>query len=101
MTMDDPDINTKAVRLVRRMYPDAKVFALARDRRHAWRLMDLGATVFRELFRARLAMGEEVVAALGLPPEQAADHEARLRDHDNTRVRGHDRGPNRDEGRRR
>src|SRR3546814_5794954 len=79
MTMDDPDTNTKAVRLVRRMYPDAKVFARARDRRHAWRLMDLGATVFRELFGSSLTMGEEVLVALGMPPEQAADHAARYR----------------------
>src|SRR3546814_7402975 len=79
MTMDDTDTNTKAVRLVRRMYPDAKVFARARDRRHAWRLMDLGATVFRELFGSSLTMGEEVLAALGMPPEQAADHAARFR----------------------
>src|SRR3546814_13183329 len=80
MTMDDPDTNTKAVRLVRRMYPDAKVFARARDRRHAWRLMDLGATVFRELFGSSLTLGEEVLVALGMPPEQAADHAARFRD---------------------
>src|SRR3546814_9661373 len=87
MTMDDPDTNTKAVRLVRRMYPDAKVFARARDRRHAWRLMDLGATVFRELFGSSLTMGEEVLVALGMPPEQAADHAARFREHDNNLLR--------------
>src|SRR3546814_5579004 len=84
MTMDDPDTNTKAVRLVRRMYPDAKVFARARDRRHAWRLMDLGATVFRELFGSSLTMGEEVLVALGMPPEQAADHAARFRSEEHT-----------------
>src|SRR3546814_18994581 len=87
MTMDDPDTNTKAVRLVRRMYPDAKVFARARDRRHAWRLMDLGATVFRELFGSSLTMVEEVLAALGMPPEQPADHAARFREHDNKHLR--------------
>src|SRR3546814_16260089 len=85
--MDDPDTNTKAVRLVRRMYPDAKVFARARDRRHAWRLMDLGATVFRELFGSRLTMGEEVLAALGMPQEQADDQQARFRKHDNQMMR--------------
>src|SRR3546814_11721086 len=69
------------------MYPDAKVFARARDRQHAWRLMDLGATVFRELFGSSLTMGEEVLAALGMPPEQAADHAARFREHDNKLLR--------------
>jgi voltage-gated potassium channel Kch len=83
MAMDNPDTNTKAVRLVRRMYPDAKVFARARDRQHAWRLMDMGATVFRELFGSSLTMGEEVLVALGMSPEMAADHARRFREHDN------------------
>src|SRR3546814_17800083 len=87
--MDDPDTNTKAVRLVRRMYPDAKVFARARDRRHAWRLMDLGATVFRALFGSSLTMGEEVLAALGMPPDPAADHAARFREPDNQLLPAH------------
>jgi glutathione-regulated potassium-efflux system protein KefB len=87
MTMDNPDTNTKAVRLVRRMYPDAKVFARARDRQHAWRLMDLGATVFRELFGSSLKMGEEVLVALGMSPEMASDHAHRFREHDNELLR--------------
>src|SRR3546814_17211824 len=48
---------------------------------------DLGATVFRELFGSSLTMGEEVLAALGMPPEQAADHAARFREHDNKLLR--------------
>ncbi|WP_226467619.1 monovalent cation:proton antiporter-2 (CPA2) family protein [Luteimonas panaciterrae] len=82
MAIDDADTNTKAVRLVRRMYPNAKVFARARDRRHAWRLMDLGATVFREMFGSSLEMGEQVMTALGMSPEMAADHVQRFRVHD-------------------
>jgi glutathione-regulated potassium-efflux system protein KefB len=83
MAMDNPDTNTKAVRLVRRMYPDAKVFVRARDRQHAWRLMDMGAKVFRELFGSSLTMGEEVLVALGMSPGMAADHARRFREHDN------------------
>jgi glutathione-regulated potassium-efflux system protein KefB len=83
MAMDDPDTNTRAVRLVRRMYPDAKVFARASDRQHAWRLMDMGASVFRELFGSSLKMGEEVLVALGMSPEKAAEHAERFREHDN------------------
>src|SRR3546814_3379236 len=32
-------------------------------------------------------MGEEVLVALGMPPEQAADHAARFREHDNNLLR--------------
>src|SRR3546814_10723662 len=49
--------------------------------------MDRGATVFRGLFGSSLTMGEEVLAALGMPPEQAADHAARFREHDNKLLR--------------
>ena len=87
MTMDNPDTNTKAVRLVRRMYPNAKVYARARDRQHAWRLMDLGATVFREMFGSSLQMGEQVLAALGMPADTAADHARRFREHDEKLLR--------------
>jgi glutathione-regulated potassium-efflux system protein KefB len=87
MTMDNPDTNTKAVRLVRRMYPNAKVYARARDRQHAWRLMDLGATVFREMFGSSLQMGEQVLAALGMPADTAADHARRFREHDEELLR--------------
>jgi glutathione-regulated potassium-efflux system ancillary protein KefC/glutathione-regulated potassium-efflux system protein KefB len=39
VAMDDPDTNIKARRLIRRMYPQAKVLARARNRQHAWRPM--------------------------------------------------------------
>jgi glutathione-regulated potassium-efflux system protein KefB len=87
VAMDNPDTTTKAVRLIRRMYPNTKVFARARDRQHAWRLMDLGATVFRELFGSSLKMGEEVLVALGMSPEMASDHAERFREHDNKLLR--------------
>lgn len=87
MAMDDPETNTKAVRLVRRMYPGAKVFARAHDRRHAWRLMDLGAVVFREMFGSSLELGERVLVELGMAPETAAEHARRFRDHDENLLR--------------
>jgi glutathione-regulated potassium-efflux system protein KefB len=55
------------------------VFARARDRRHAWQLMDLGARVFRETFGSSLEMGRDVLVALGLSPEQAEDRARRFR----------------------
>lgn len=87
IAMDNPDTTTRAVRLVRRMYPEAKVFARARDRQHAWRLMDLGAGVFRELFDSSLQMGEQVLVALGMSAEMAADHARRFRAHDEKLLR--------------
>src|SRR3546814_5993860 len=41
IAIDDAQSSLKAVRTLRRLYPDAQVFARARNRRHAWQLMDL------------------------------------------------------------
>lgn len=87
VAMDDPDTNIKACRLIRRMYPQAKVLARARNRQHAWRLMDMGVEPFREVFGSSLEMGEKVLVELGLPPDVAAAHTRRFREHDEELLR--------------
>ena len=74
--------NLRAVRTIRRLYPKAKVFARARDRRHAWALMDLGAEVMRETLFSSLKMGEDVLVALGVPAAVAREHGRRFSEHD-------------------
>lgn len=87
VAMDDPDTNIKACRLIRRMYPQAKVLARARNRQHAWRLMDMNVEAFREVFGSSLEMGERVLVELGLPPDVAAAHTRRFREHDEDLLR--------------
>lgn len=82
IAVDQVESSLRTVRVIRRHYPDAKVFARARDRRHAWQLMDLGATVMRETFLSSLEMGRDVLVALGVAPETAAAYAQRFRDHD-------------------
>lgn len=84
---DDPDANLRAVRLIRRLYPQARILARARNRQHAWRLMDLGAEPFRELFGSSLEMGERVLQEVGVPAEVAASHVRRFRAHDEALLR--------------
>ncbi len=84
---DDPDSNLRAVRLIRRLYPQAKIMARARNRQHAWRLMDLGAEPFRELLGTSLEVGERLLLELGVPPAVAADHVRRFREHDEALLR--------------
>lgn len=79
---DDPDTNIRTVRLVRRMYPNLKVFARARNRQHAFRLMDLGAQVVRETFHSSLVMSQSVLEQLGLDPEIAAQRVEKFREFD-------------------
>jgi len=87
IAMDDPDTNIKATRLIRRMYPEARVLARARNRQHAWRLMDLSAEAYRETLGSSLEMAQQVLVELGLPPETAAEHTRRFRQHDEKLLR--------------
>lgn len=80
--IDNPEASLRTARVVRRLYPDLKVFARAHDRRHAWQLMDLGVEVFRETFASGLEMGREVLVAMGVPREVAVDRTQRFREHD-------------------
>jgi len=76
------EASLRMVRLVRKHYPQARVFARARDRRHAWQLIDLGAQVLRETFGSSLEMGRDVLMALGMSREQADDRAHRFREWD-------------------
>ena len=80
--IDNAEANLRATRVVRRLYPNLKVFARAHDRRHAWQLMDQGAAVTRETFASGLEMGRDVLIALGMSPEQAVQRALKFREHD-------------------
>jgi len=87
VAIGEVESNLKAVRLIRSQYPRAKVFARARNRRHAWELMDLGVEVVRETFHSSLKMGEHVLVALGEREDVAAQRAERFRQHDEALLR--------------
>lgn len=87
MAMDDPETNIKAVRLVRRLYPQAKVLARARNRQHAWKLMDLGAEPFREVLGSSLELSERMLVELGAAQATAQHAVSRFRHHDDDLLR--------------
>ena len=83
LATDDPEANVRTARLVKRMYPNLKIFARARNRQHAFRLMDLDVDgVVRETLDGSLDLTRQVLEALGQPPRVAADRIARFRAHD-------------------
>lgn len=85
--IDSPDANLRVTRVVRRLYPQVKVFARAHDRRHARQLMDLGAEATRETFASGLEMGRDVLIALGLGHDVATQRMQRFRAHDEELLR--------------
>ena len=82
LTTDDPDANLRTARMVKRLFPNLRVIARARNRQHAFRLMDMGVQVVRETFHSSLEIGRHVLESLGVPAEQASERTARFRAHD-------------------
>jgi len=88
LTTDDPEANVRTARLLRRQYPNLKVLARARNRQHAFKLMDLGVEeVVRETLHSSLELGQRALEALGVPPAVAAERRERFRRHDEQMLR--------------
>jgi len=83
LAVDDMETSMKIARVVRRHFPDLKLYARARNRHHAHRLMDLGCTaIVRETFLSSLWLGGEVLKGLGLDSEGAEEAKDLFRGHD-------------------
>jgi voltage-gated potassium channel Kch len=69
--------------VAKRAFPELKVMARARNRRHAFLLMDRNVDgLVRETFYSSLKMAEESLLALGISPEDAARSVQLFRSHD-------------------
>ena len=80
---DDPEANIRTARIVKRLFPHLKVYARARNRQHAYRLMDLHVdVVVRETLDGSLELTRNVLEGLGFAPAVAAARVARFRKHD-------------------
>ncbi len=83
LAIDDVEASVRTAELVRRHFPHLKIFARARNRQHAFRLMDLGVThLVRETLGSSLEMSVEVLQALGLSKLRAQETAQRFRMHD-------------------
>jgi glutathione-regulated potassium-efflux system protein KefB len=79
---DDPDTNIKTAELVRKLYPQMKIIARARNRQHVHRLMDVDAQAVRETFYSSLEMSRRTLVGLGLTQTQADARISRFKRHD-------------------
>ena len=83
LATEDPDSNVRTARLLRRHFPDLKVFARARNRQHVFKLMDLNVDdIVRDTFFSSLELARHVFEALGYDKATAADYVQRFREHD-------------------
>ena len=72
VTMDNPHTAEAVVEMARHHWPGLLIYARARDRTHAARLVDRGAShVIPETVEASLQLGEMVLMGVGVPDEAA------------------------------
>lgn len=78
LAIDDIEASVRTAESVSRHFPNLLIVARARNRRHEYKLMDLGIKhIFRETLLSSIALGKQVMSDLGMP-EQDAGHIAEL-----------------------
>jgi len=83
LAIDDVEASLRTAQLVREQFPQLKVYARARNRQHAFALMDIGVDVIvRETYASSLEMAGRVLEALGSTPATARETVRRFREHD-------------------
>jgi monovalent cation:proton antiporter-2 (CPA2) family protein len=83
VVMDHMEDVLRVVEVGRRNFPQLKILARARNRQHAYLLMDRGVDgLVRETFYSSLKMAEDSLITLGVSAEDAARSVALFRAHD-------------------
>ncbi|BAL22499.1 monovalent cation:proton antiporter-2 (CPA2) family protein [Azoarcus sp. KH32C] len=83
LAIDDVEASLRTADVVRRHFPDLAVIARARNRYHAYKLMDLGVEApIRETWHGSLALAEDLLGRLGVPQAEARRTVERFASHD-------------------
>ncbi len=83
LAVDEVEASIRTAALVRAQFPRLKIYARARNRQHAFALMDAGVTdIIRETLASSLEMAVQVLEALGETPAAAREAARRFRVHD-------------------
>jgi monovalent cation:proton antiporter-2 (CPA2) family protein len=83
VVLDDMEAVLRTVDVAKRSFPGLRILARARNRRHAFLLMDRGIDgLVRDTFYSSLEMGRMALVGLGIEDTAAAHAVALFRDHD-------------------
>ncbi|MBY0407864.1 MAG: monovalent cation:proton antiporter-2 (CPA2) family protein [Rickettsiales bacterium] len=83
VAVDDADKALEITRMARANFPNLKIFARARNRRHAYELHRAGANYFvRETFHSALTMAQAVMVEMGYNAQDMAAKAEKFKDHD-------------------
>ena len=73
LAIDDVEASVRTAEMARRHFPKLRVLARARNRQHAFRLLETGVDeIWRETFASSLELAEAALVALGTARETAA-----------------------------
>jgi glutathione-regulated potassium-efflux system protein KefB len=87
LAIDDVEASMRTAELVKSRYPDLPIYARARNRAHAHRLLDLGVThMQRETFLSALDITIQLLMGLGVPKREAERIIGTFRTHDERRL---------------
>ncbi len=88
LAIDDVEASVRTADMARRHFPKLRVLARARNRQHAFRLMDAGVEeIWRETYASSLEVAEAALVALGTRREAAEAQVRRFRTHDEQTLR--------------
>lgn len=90
LAIDNVEASLRTAEIVRQHFPNLTVYARARDRQHAYQLMDLGVTILRrETFASALEIAGLVLSGLGMSEPEVKSSVNRFKDHDVNRLYEH------------
>ncbi|MGC1181876.1 monovalent cation:proton antiporter-2 (CPA2) family protein [Legionella sp.] len=88
VTVGNPDVNLKIVKLAKQEFPHLKIYARARNRRHAYELHKLGVDYFiREVFDSSITMTKTIMRFLNYTNEDIEKKAHAFRKHDEATLR--------------
>jgi monovalent cation:proton antiporter-2 (CPA2) family protein len=88
LAIDDVETSLKTATVVKHNFPHVPIFARARNRNHAHRLMQIGVKLIRrETFESALSLASEVLQELGLSGPDARHAAEVFKEHDVRRLR--------------
>lgn len=83
VAVDDPETSLEIVRLAKAEFPHLKIFARARNRRHAYELSKAGVNYYkREVFDSSLEMAQQIMASLGKDESDMHAKAIKFKEHD-------------------
>lgn len=90
LAIDDVEASLLTAETVRKHFPTLEIYARARNRQHAYRLMDLGVThIWRETIESSVQLTRDLLVGLGSTDSEAEAVTSLFRDHDRSRLMEH------------